>query len=164
MGSDEVAVKNPAEKEKADLKRKTPSTKEDTSKSKVNQETIDDNEDEDEDEDAEDYADEAEDNDEGDEDEGDSEEDMAPKTKKRRTDDSDSNHSGDESEPELKMTEDDLVGVDTSNIIPRSRRRAAVAAMALASEEIAASEGVAPAATSKGNDENDGNSSDEAEF
>ncbi|CAH0521811.1 unnamed protein product [Peronospora belbahrii] len=126
-----------------------------------------DEEEEGDEEDEEEEGDDDEDEEGGDEEEEGDEEDMAPKKKKRRTRDNDgSEGSGDESEPEIKMTEDDLVGVDTTNIIPRSRRRAAVAAMALASEEIAAATGVAPSVAfgAVDNEKDDGESSDEAEF
>ncbi|RMX63817.1 hypothetical protein KXD40_007343 [Peronospora effusa] len=172
MGSNEKDVAKPAEQETPGQKRKVPEDAKITSffktgdknevisKSKDKKEEEEDDEEED-DEDEEDEEDEEEDDSE--------EEDMAPKKKKRRTRHSDdSEDSGDESEPELKMTEDDLVGVDTTNIIPRSRRRAAVAAMALASKEIAAATGdvppVAAAAANGGDDDDDGESSDEAEF
>ncbi|KAL4150695.1 hypothetical protein KRP22_011957 [Phytophthora ramorum] len=165
MASDEKAATKPVETEVAGQKRKAPEEKKISSffspkKEESKEKKEDENEEEDEDEEDEDAE-------EGEEEDSD-EEDMAPKQKKRRTRDSDdSEDSGDESEPEIKMTEDDLVGVDTSNIIPRSRRRAAVAAMALASEEIAAATGVAPKVPAKQEDkedDEDGESSDEAEF
>lgn len=81
-------------------------------------------------------------------------------SKKRRTDDgSDS----DESEPEVKLNDDDLVGLDTSNIIPRARRRAAAAAMATSAEELNGGKSSSAPAAAKADDD-DGESSDEAEF
>lgn len=80
-------------------------------------------------------------------------------SKKRRTKGSDDD-SDSESDPEVKLNEDDFIGVDTSNIIPRARRRAAIAAMAKPME-------LPPsAADAKGGDgdDDDGESSDEAEF
>lgn len=59
----------------------------------------------------------------------------------------------------MKLNDDDFIGLDTSNIIPRARRRAAVAAMAKPME--------LPAGASKGGDDDDDDddaSSDEAEF
>ncbi|TDH66218.1 uncharacterized protein CCR75_002745 [Bremia lactucae] len=171
MGSDAKTVATTSEKEISGSKRKTPDTntaspvksgdeKEKHVKSDVNADDEESSEDKNDDE--EEDAEEAGDDDEEDES---AEEDLAPQTKKRRTGDSGSENSANESEPELNMTEDDLVGVDTSNIIPRSRRRAAVAADALASEEIAASEGVGPASAAPNDDEEEeGESSDEAEF
>ncbi|CAH0482754.1 unnamed protein product [Peronospora belbahrii] len=167
MGNEEKTVTKPV-KEHAGEKRKavdeakmTSSGKFENKKEEITKSKKGDEEDEEEE------GDDDEDEEGGDEEEEGDEEDMAPKKKKRRTRDNDgSEGSGDESEPEIKMTEDDLVGVDTTNIIPRSRRRAAVAAMALASEEIAAATGVAPSVAfgAVDNEKDDGESSDEAEF
>lgn len=77
-------------------------------------------------------------------------------SKKRRTKDEDEDGDSSESEPEVKLNEDDFVGLDTSNIIPRAQRRAAAAAMAKPMEDV-------PAKT-KAKDDDEGESSDEAEF
>lgn len=80
-------------------------------------------------------------------------------SKKRRTKGSDESGSDSESDPEVKLNEDDFIGLDTSNIIPRARRRAAVAAMAKPMELPPSAGGA-----SKGGDDDDDESSDEAEF
>ncbi|CEG42759.1 uncharacterized protein PHALS_13009 [Plasmopara halstedii] len=158
MGVEKTAAN--VEKDTAGQKRKNSDLNENSTKGNANSKREDDKDGED----SEDHVGGTEDDDdEGDDDEDDSdEEDMAPKSKKRRANESESDNSGNESESELKMTEDDLVGVDTSNIIPRSQRRAAKAAMALSSDEIATEMGHTPAPL---NGENEDNSdSEEAVF
>lgn len=80
-------------------------------------------------------------------------------SKKRRTKGEDDDEDGDSSgsEPEVKLNEDDFVGLDTSNIIPRAQRRAAAAAMTKPMED-------APTKPKATKDDDDGESSDEAEF
>lgn len=62
----------------------------------------------------------------------------------------------------MKLNDDDFIGLDTSNIIPRAKRRAAVAAMAKPMELPASTGGGKN--DDGGDDDDDDDSSDEAEF
>ncbi|RLO03550.1 hypothetical protein DYB28_008035 [Aphanomyces astaci] len=97
--------------------------------------------DDDDDEDVEEGEDESgdEDAEEGDDDDDDEEDDDdqddTPSRKKQKKqaddDDDDDDDDNDHDDDNVTLNQDDLIGVDASNIIPRARRRAAVAAMAL---------------------------------
>lgn len=121
------------------------------SKKEIKQVEEEDVDDEEDDEDAEEDGEGS--DDEGSEDEDDDDGDQ-PKKKRRTTSDDDD----DESDPEVKLNEDDFIGIDSTNIIPRTRRRAAVEAMAKPLQEIAAK-----GTTGAAND-NEDEESDEAEF
>ena len=64
------------------------------------------------------------------------------------------------SSDEVTLNEDDYIGIDTSNIIPRTRRRAAVAAMALPMHD----DLPADKEDDDDSDSDNSQSSDEAEF
>lgn len=58
---------------------------------------------------------------------------------------------------------DDFIGIDTSNIIPRSRRRAAMAAMNMPVASASRSDAAGPS-RSKDDDDDDSDEDSEAEF
>ncbi|RHY54551.1 hypothetical protein DYB38_008515 [Aphanomyces astaci] len=73
--------------------------------------------------------------DDDDDEEDDDDRDDTPSRKKQKKqaddDDDDDDDDNDHDDDNVTLNQDDLIGVDASNIIPRARRRAAVAAMAL---------------------------------
>lgn len=68
-----------------------------------------------------------------------------------------------DSDEEIRMNDDDLIGIETSNIIPRARRQAAKVAMEITMKSSTVES--AAGASSRANDaDDDSDDSEEAEF
>ena len=66
-----------------------------------------------------------------------------------------------ESDPEVKLNQDDYVGLDTSNIIPRTQRRAAAAALSKPMDDLTPK---SMPNIMEGDESEEEDGSDEAEF
>lgn len=78
--------------------------------------------------------------------------------KKRKTEDGDTEQESDpDVDPEVKLNEDDYEGLDTSNIIPRTQRRAAAAALAKPMDDMQ------PKIASKDDEDDDDDEDEDAE-
>jgi hypothetical protein len=165
---------------KTEVLQKKPQEEEEEEEEEENDDE-DDEEDFDEEDEVDDEDDDDGDDDDDDEEDGDDEEDsnikrkvrdicilfcvyqyliQSIKSKKRRV-----NEDGDsESEPEVHLNADDLVGLDTTNIIPRATRRAASAAMSITRQEQRAPQAASKSNAHDDDDEEEDEESDEAEF